>query len=115
VVLLMCSVSGSAQDGVALQVRKVKDYTPFPPPQQPSKVDLALASGEYFLSKEKKAARADWEKTQAQADAVAAKKRKREAAFEAPKVCCSVRVMDLGDSCIYHTFITAEGHMVMSL
>ena len=77
----------TSHDTIALQIRKVKNYTPFPPPQQPSKVDLELASGEYFLSKEKKAARAEIEKNQAQADAVAAKKRKREAAFEAPKVC----------------------------
>jgi hypothetical protein len=82
-----------AAEGVwALQVRKVKDYTPFPPPQKPSKVDLELASGEYFLSKEKKAAQAALEKNEAQTAAVAEKKRKREAAFEAPQVLLSLVV-----------------------
>src|SRR5438034_2186753 len=31
-----------------------KVYTPFPPPQQKSKVDLQMESGEFFLSKQAK-------------------------------------------------------------
>lgn len=37
-----------------LRVREKRTYTPFPPPQQPRKVDLEIESGEYFLSKEQK-------------------------------------------------------------
>lgn len=61
-----------------------KTYTPFPPPQEKSKIDMQIESGEYFLSKQAKE-RVAREKRE---DAVKAKmeerKRKREEAFEAP-------------------------------
>lgn len=34
--------------------KEKKEYTPFPPPQQPSKIDLQLESGEYFLKQKEK-------------------------------------------------------------
>lgn len=63
-----------------------KEYTPFPPPQKPSKIDLQLESGEYFLSKEVKEAKAATEKQDKQQEKVAERKKQREDAFVAPKV-----------------------------
>jgi ribosomal RNA assembly protein len=68
----------------ALQVREKRVYTPFPPPMPPSKEDLMLESGEYFLSNEQKAARAAAALETRQAARVEERQRQREAAFQAP-------------------------------
>lgn len=65
--------------------KEKKTYTPFPPPQQPSKVDLQLESGEYFLSAERKAAKKWQEKQEKQSEKASENKRKREAAYVPPK------------------------------
>lgn len=64
--------------------KEKKPYTPFPPPQPPSKVDLQLESGEYFLSDQKKFAKKWQQKLEKQAEKTAENKRKREAAFVPP-------------------------------
>lgn len=38
----------------AASKRKAKEYTPFPPEQLPRKNDIAMATGEYFLSDKQK-------------------------------------------------------------
>ena len=64
----------------------MQEYTPFPPPQQPRKVDLEMESGEYFLTATQKASRAEHEKQERQREAQDAKKRKREEPYLTPKV-----------------------------
>jgi ribosomal RNA assembly protein len=69
---------------------KVKDKkgsgdSPFPPLPKPSKVDLQLESGEYFLSKQQKAERAAEEKAQRQEGRVAEGRKRRQESFKAPK------------------------------
>ncbi|EEC67082.1 hypothetical protein OsI_33853 [Oryza sativa Indica Group] len=65
--------------------KEKKPYTPFPPPQQPSKIDLELESGEYFMSDKKKSAKKWQEKLEKQSEKAEENKRKREAAFVPPK------------------------------
>lgn len=61
-----------------------KPYTPFPPPQEQSKVDKQIESGEYFLAKAAKERARKQDKMQKQRDHKAEKQKEREAAFVAP-------------------------------
>lgn len=61
-----------------------KVYTPFPPPQQPRKVDLQLESGEYFLKRHEKQAKELQERKQKQAEMTAKRQAERAEAFVAP-------------------------------
>jgi len=72
-------------DRAAIAKSKAAEYTPFPPPQLPSKVDLQLESGEYFLSADAKAARKAAAKQERQAAAGAAAQARRQEAFVPPR------------------------------
>ncbi|KAL6615928.1 hypothetical protein ACP70R_038198 [Stipagrostis hirtigluma subsp. patula] len=67
------------------KTKEKKPYTPFPPPQQPSKIDIELETGEYFMSDKKKSAKKWQEKLDKQAGKAEENKRKRDAAFVPPK------------------------------
>lgn len=63
---------------------KKKVYTPFPPVQPPSKVDLQLDSGEYFLSERERKSRKLAEKYAKSAQKSYDKKQERDKVFVAP-------------------------------
>ncbi|RZC85139.1 hypothetical protein C5167_007752 [Papaver somniferum] len=65
--------------------KEKKPYTPYPPPQEPSKIDMELESGEYFLSENKKSQKKWQDKLEKQAEKSAESKKKREEAFIPPK------------------------------
>ncbi|XP_075633892.1 uncharacterized protein LOC142606425 [Castanea sativa] len=69
-----------------VKTKEKKTYTPFPPPQQPSKIDEQLASGEFIMSLKKKSSKKWQEKQEKQTKKTAENKRKREAAFFPPDV-----------------------------
>ncbi|KAH9853834.1 hypothetical protein C2E23DRAFT_820667 [Lenzites betulinus] len=68
------------------QEKKAKKvYTPFPPAQQPRKVDLQLESGEYFLKAHEKEAREARKRKEKQDEVTAERRAKRAEVFVAPE------------------------------
>ncbi|KAJ2850148.1 ribosomal RNA assembly protein krr1 [Coemansia brasiliensis] len=65
--------------------KKKKKREVFPPAPQPSKIDLQLESGEYFLKPDEKKAREIERRKQASAENRAKKEAQREKAFVAPR------------------------------
>jgi len=61
-----------------------KTYTPFPPAQEKSKVDLQIESGEYFLNKSAKERQVKERREDAMKEKMEAKRKDREADFVAP-------------------------------
>lgn len=72
---------------VPLQVndKAKKNYTPFPPAPEKSKVDMQIESGEYFLAKGQKERAAQSERREKQKQRKDEKAKEREAEFVAPK------------------------------
>ncbi|KAL7499937.1 hypothetical protein ACHAWT_007990 [Skeletonema menzelii] len=80
------SDAAAAVGGKSALKKKKKSYTPFPPAQQPSKIDLQLESGEYFLSERQRKAKKLAEKQQASLEKSNEKRRAREREFIHPSL-----------------------------
>lgn len=64
--------------------KKKKEYTPFPPLPQPSKIDLQLESGEYFMSEERRRENRARSEKATREERAKEKRAKREQQEEAP-------------------------------
>lgn len=64
--------------------KKKKEFTPFPPPQQETKIDKMLASGEFFLNETQKKAKLNKERREKQLHDKTKQKEKRNKEFIPP-------------------------------
>mmetsp|Transcript_13522 Transcript_13522/g.29394 ORF Transcript_13522/g.29394 Transcript_13522/m.29394 type:complete len:448 (-) Transcript_13522:150-1493(-) len=80
------SEGAAGEGGKAAAKGKKKSYTPFPPAQLPSKIDMQLDSGEYFLSERARKAKKLSEKQLASKSKVEDKRRARELEFVHPSL-----------------------------
>ncbi|XP_011169112.1 KRR1 small subunit processome component homolog [Solenopsis invicta] len=65
--------------------KEKKPYTPFPPPQQESKLDKAMASGEFFLKEEQKRAKRKKEQEAKHEEATKRRQERRAQVFMPPE------------------------------
>ncbi|GBG27850.1 KRR1 small subunit processome component-like [Hondaea fermentalgiana] len=65
--------------------KRKREYTPFPPPQQPSKVDLQLESGEYFLNEAQRKQKKQSAKIEQSKGRRTERDQRRAKAFQAPE------------------------------
>lgn len=77
--------AGMGAEEIAKKEKPAKKvYTPFPPAQQPRKVDLQLESGEYFLKATEREAQETEKRKQKQAETTEKRRAERAEAFIAP-------------------------------
>ncbi|GAA5998431.1 hypothetical protein JCM5350_000688 [Sporobolomyces pararoseus] len=79
------AVDGQPPSKKQKKEKEKKVYTPFPPAQQPSKIDLQLESGEYFLKPREKQQREEEKRKAKQAAVTNARQEERAKAFVAPE------------------------------
>ncbi|GAA5858504.1 hypothetical protein JCM8547_007337 [Rhodosporidiobolus lusitaniae] len=78
------STSAAGEPPAKKQKKEKKAYTPFPPAQMPSKIDLQLESGEYFLKPREKQQREEERRKAKQQAATNLRQEERAKAFVAP-------------------------------
>lgn len=74
----------TSESSAPVPAPKKKDFTPFPPAQQPRKVDMQMETGEYFLSAEEKENKARAERQAKSAEVKKQQQVQRSSEFQAP-------------------------------